>query len=346
MQTYLNTAGVTLPLALYLATDHYDWIPNTISATGLMRPLRQTILSRRVPAGTDPADVISLVKSRMGTSIHNGVEKAWSHPLKRRLGLMALGYSEDVIDRIIVNPEELLKKHGYDGRTLEDLYMETGPVPKNAIPVFMEIRGFREIEGVTLSGKFDFVAEQRVRDFKSTGTFTWVNDTKSGDYQLQGSIYRWLHSGIIKDDVISVDFLFTDWQKFRAKQDKKYPAHPIMTRNIPLLTLDDTEDYIRNKLRSIEANKSKGEDELPRCTPKELWQKSPVFKYYKSGKVGPRSTKNFDSAADAHAILVKDGSKGIVVEVPGAVVACNYCPAYTVCCQKDEYLADGSLTPL
>ena len=44
--------------------------------------------------------------------------------------------------------------------------------------------------------------------------------------------------------------------------------------------------------------------------------------------------------------LMKDGGKGIVVEVPGAVVACNYCPAFTVCRQKDEYLADGTLTPL
>ncbi len=324
-QLYLNKTGVSLPVALYLAHDSYDWIPNTISATGLMRPLRQTILSRRVPAGTDPVDVISLVKSRMGSSIHDGIEKAWTNPETRKHAMLSLGYPEQIIDRIVVNPET---------------------VKPGDIPVYMEKRSFREIEGVTVSGKFDFVAEGRVQDFKSTGTFTWVNNTKDADYQLQGSIYRWLNPDIITDDMIAVQFFFTDWQKFRAKQDKKYPAHPVMQKLVPLLTLPDTEDYIRNKLRAIEANKNKSEDELPRCNAKELWQKAPVFKYYKSGKVGPRSTKNFDTAADAHTILVKDGSKGIVVEVPGAVVACNYCPAYTVCRQKDEYLADGSLTPL
>lgn len=325
MQTYLNQTGVSLPVSLYLATDHYDFIPNTISATGLMRPLRQTILSRRVPAGADPADIISLVKSRMGTSIHDGIEKAWTNPETRKHAMKSLGYPESIIDRIVVNPETL--KPG-------------------DIPVYMEKRSFREIEGVTVSGKFDFVAEGRVQDFKSTGTFTWVNNTKDADYQLQGSIYRWLNPDIITDDMIAVQFFFTDWQKFRAKQDKKYPAHPVMQKLVPLLTLSDTEDYIRTKLRSIETNKTKSEDELPRCSPKELWQKATTFKYYKSGKVGPRSTKNFDSAADAHTILMKDGGKGIVVEVPGAVVACNYCPAFSVCRQKDEYLADGTLTPL
>jgi hypothetical protein len=325
MQTYLNQTGVSLPVSLYLATDHYDFIPNTISATGLMRPLRQTILSRRVPAGADPADIISLVKSRMGTSIHDGIEKAWTNPETRKHAMKSLGYPEGIIDRIVVNPETL--KPG-------------------DIPVYMEKRSFREIEGVTVSGKFDFVAEGRVQDFKSTGTFTWVNNTKDADYQLQGSIYRWLNPDIITDDMIAVQFFFTDWQKFRAKQDKKYPAHPVMQKLVPLLTLSDTEDYIRTKLRSIETNKTKSEDELPRCSPKELWQKATTFKYYKSGTVGPRSTKNFDSAADAHTTLMKDGGKGIVVEVPGAVVACNYCPAFSVCRQKDEYLADGTLTPL
>jgi hypothetical protein len=325
-QRYLNDTGVPLSVAAYLSHDSYDFIPNTISATGLMRPLRQTILSRRVPAGTDLPDVVSLLKSRLGTSLHDGIERVWLNTESRNAALLSLGYPQKIVDRIVVNPERELSK--------------------SDIPVYMEKRSFREIEGVTVSGKFDFVAEGRVQDFKSTGTFTWVNNTKDADYQLQGSIYRWLNPDIITDDMIAVQFFFTDWQKFRAKQDKKYPAHPVMQKLVPLLTLSDTEDYIRTKLRSIETNKTKSEDELPRCSPKELWQKATTFKYYKSGKVGPRSTKNFDSAADAHTTLMKDGGKGIVVEVPGAVVACNYCPAFSVCRQKDEYLADGTLTPL
>ena len=49
MTRYLNPSNVPLSLAVFLANDTYDYEPGTISATGLMRPLRQIILSRRVP---------------------------------------------------------------------------------------------------------------------------------------------------------------------------------------------------------------------------------------------------------------------------------------------------------
>ena len=39
MQTFLNETGVPLSVAVYLATDHYDDIPDTISATTLIKPI-------------------------------------------------------------------------------------------------------------------------------------------------------------------------------------------------------------------------------------------------------------------------------------------------------------------
>jgi hypothetical protein len=34
---------------------------------------------------------------------------------------------------------------------------------------------------------------------------------------------------------------------------------------------------------------------------------------------------------------------GEVKEVPGEIVACKYCDAFTVCTQKDKYIASGEL---
>ena len=56
-----------------------------------------------------------------------------------------------------------------------------------------------------------------------------------------------------------------------------------------------------------------------------------------------RSTKNFDNQHDANLRLVEDGGVGIVVRVPGQVVACKFCAAYNSCRQKDKYLASGEL---
>ena len=324
MKSYLNQAGISLPLALYLATDHYDYVEGAISATALMRPIRQQILIPRVPAEDRKVDLMNLVKSRMGTSIHDGVEKAWNNPETRKRALMALGYPESVHNRIVVNPD-------YE------------PLPKDAIPIYMEQRSFKVVNGKTVSGKFDFVAEGRVRDFKSTGTFTWTNNTKDDAYQLQGSIYRWLNPKMIYDDVMTVDFLFTDWVAYKVKSDKNYPAYPVMSKNIPLLTIEDTHQYVVSKLNQFDHFKSAPEKDLPRCTDKELWRKPPVWKYYKGGAVTTRSSNNFDNAFDAYQKLSQDGGKGLVIEVPGEVVACKYCDAFTICTQKNEYIADGSL---
>ena len=46
MRKYLNGTNVPLSVALFLADDNYDYEPNTISATALIRPIRQIILSK------------------------------------------------------------------------------------------------------------------------------------------------------------------------------------------------------------------------------------------------------------------------------------------------------------
>jgi Schitoviridae exonuclease len=322
-QTYLNQTGVPLSVAVYLAVDHYEYIPNTISATALIKPVKQHILAKRVPKEMGGTDVLSFLKSRIGSAIHDGIEKAWTGEHYKK-AMTALGYPNNVIERITVNPEH-----------------DPGPAE---IPVYMEQRLFREFMGTTISGKFDFIAEGRLEDFKSTSTFTWVNNTKTEDYQLQGSIYRWLDRGKwITEDHMAIQFFFTDWKPGFAKADPKYPQRATEHQLIPLLSLNDTEDYIAGKLNQIEQLKGGAEADMPPCNDKELWRKEAVYKYYKDPNKRKRSTKNFDNVKEAHDRLVKDGSTGVVVEIPGAVVACKYCSAFPICAQKDIYIADGSL---
>lgn len=327
MQNYLNQTQVPLSVAVYLATDHYDHDVKAISATGLMRPLRMAILSRRVPQESRTTDVTSLVKSRMGTSIHDGIEKAWTGDHYKR-AMLLLGYPESIINRIVVNP---------DPATLK----------LNQIPVYMEQRMYRTFMGQVFSGKFDFIAEGRLEDFKSTSTFTWVNDTKSDDYKLQGSIYRWLDAASphprITQDHMAIQFFFTDWMAGRAKGDKNYPSRQVEQLLIPLMTLEDTEDYVSSKYTQLQMFKDADESEIPLCTDKELWRKDPVWKYYKNPTKRARSTKNFDNLKEAYDALTKDGNVGVVVEVPGEVVACKFCDAFPICSQKDSLIADGSL---
>ena len=329
---YTNNKKIPLALAVYLATDHYDYDPNTLSATAIIKPVRQTILKGRVPAEKQLIDLDTLIQARLGTSIHDGIEKAWN--TNHVAAMRALGYDDKIIDRIRINP-----------KPDEDH-------PSNMIPIYMEQRHYRDIEvnGKTfkISGKMDFIAQGVVQDFKSTIAFTFKHGTKLEDYALQGSIYRWLAPDIVTGDYIHIHYVFMDWAKFKVHSEKNYPPARCHSVKVPLLSLKETEAYIKSKIKQVLTQQDMPEHEITFCNDKELWREEDVYKYYKdpknAGVPGKRSTKNFDKPAEAQERFVKDGSVGQVVIVKGKVKACKYCAGFHACTQKDRYIKDGTLS--
>lgn len=324
MSKYANTSSVPLSLAIFLATDNYDRNPdsNTISATALIKPVRQLVLSARVPEDLSPVDLVNLVSSRMGSAIHDAIERSWKDNYKP--AMEALGYPKRVIEKIKINPEP---------HELTD----------GTIPVYMEQRAHKQVGKFTVSGKYDFIGDGRVEDFKTTSTYTAMNNTNDEKYIWQGSIYRWLNPVIITKDEMAIQFIFTDWSKAKAMQDPKYPQQRIQQRLLPLKSLQETDAFVNRKLNQIEQYWDAKEEDLPLCTDADLWRSEPVFKYYKNPEKRARSTKNFDNRHDAQLRYIEDGSVGTVVEQPGQVTACKYCPAFAVCSQKDALIASGDL---
>lgn len=326
-----NNTNISLPMAVWLATDDYDHNddPNTISATTLIKPTRQIILGSRVEAEVDEdiaVDVSSRIASGLGTAIHNSIENAWLTNCKN--AMTDLGYPKKVIERVKVNP------------TIEDFKK----VP-NLIPIYLEKRAHRKVGNFTVSGKFDFVGQGKLTDFKSSGTYAFQTGSNDWKFKMQGSIYRWLNENIITEDVMNIEFIFTDWSAMRARSESKsgYPQSRLITYPVELMSVDETDIWVNEKLDELVDCWDKKEAELPRCSDKDLWRTKPVWKYYKSGKVTARSTKNFNTEHEALNRLTDDGSVGIVVEIKGQVKACEYCNAFPICTQKDEYINDGSL---
>lgn len=322
MRKYLNNSNVPLSLAVFLATDNYDHESDTISATTLIKPLRQIILAARVPQEQGLVDVSGMVSSRMGSAIHDGIERAWM--LRHVEAMTALGYPKKVIAQVRVNPKP----------------EELGP---GIIPVYLEQRAYREIEGRKVSGKFDFVGDGRVEDFKSTSVYTYINNTNDEKYKLQGGIYRWLNPKIITQDTMAIQFIFTDWSQAQAKSSQNYPASRTLEHVLRLPSMEFIEEFIRNKIRNLDKFWHAPENEIPLCTEEDLWRSAPQYKYYKNPAKTQRSTKNFDNKQDAYMQLATDGNVGKVVEVPGQVKACRYCPGFYACTQKDKYLESGEL---
>lgn len=325
---FTNNTGISLPVAVWLAHDDYDHRNEEryISATSLLKPTRQLILAGRAnKAGTSIPDIAGEVSAAMGQSFHSGIERAW-HPEHYKTNLRKLGYPARVIDLVRINP------------TAEELAENP-----DILPVYIEQRAVRELDGYLIGGKYDMVIEGRLQDFKSTSTFTYKNQTNVHKYCQQGSIYRWLNPEKITDDYIYIQYIFTDWSANFAKSDPKYPRSRVLEFPVRLMSIGETEQFIRSKLRDLSRLQDTPEKELPLCSADELWRSDPVFKYYKDPTKTGRSTKNFDSLHEANLHLANQGGVGIVRSVPGEVKACRYCPAFALCSQKDDLIASGDL---
>lgn len=321
-----NNKGVSLAMAVWLAHDDYDYADENVevegdlvSVTTFIQPTRKFILSQMVPKQEEQVlDVLDMLSSTMGTAIHNNVEHAWRN---YKSGMKRLGYLQKIIDKVRINPDS---------------------IEKGTIPVFLEQRFYREIDGVTLSGKFDSIINGTINDTKTTSTYAWTSGNKDEDYRIQLSIYRWLNPEKIYSNIGYIQLVFTDWSKMFVGKQPNYPEHKLKELKIELMSLEETETWIKNKLREIRANIGIPQSKMVTCSEKELWMSEPKFKYYndpEKAKLGGRSTRTFDTMHEAQAFKVSKG-KGAIVPIKGEPKACGYCPAFGICQQKDLYQHD------
>lgn len=312
-----NRTDVPLPVCVWAVNDNYDHVedPSYFSVTQLLKPVRQIVLQRRVDYQTLTSDIDDFLARAIGNSIHDSIEKAWVFNYKKCLE--QLGFSQNLIDKYKINPQE-------------------GELKEGDIPIYLEKRTVREMNGYKIGGKFDFVANGLLHDNKSTTTMKWLKSSSDKDYQLQGSLYRWLNQDIIKDDFIRINYVFTDWSKLSAIKDPKYPQSRAAYKDIPLLSVEETEKWLSNKLDTVKKCLDMDEKDLPKCTDEELWRTPTVYKYY-SNPAATRATKNFDSYTEGYKYWQFD-KKGIGVlrTVVGEPRRCAYCSASSMCSQYKE----------
>jgi len=321
---FTNAGGIPLSLAVWLATDDYDHSddPDVISATSLLKPIRAIVLARQNRDLLKVGDVESMIPSRMGTALHDSIERSWKNNYKQ--ALTDLNFPPAIAERVLINPED-------------------SEIKPDSIVIYMEIRGTKQVGKFKVSGKFDFCAEGGLEDFKSTGTYSFISGSHNEKYMQQGSIYRWLHPDKVKSDIMTIQFIFTDWSKVKSLQEKDYPKKRLQPLKLNLMSIPETEAFVKGILNKVELLENAPQEQLPQCTPEELWQKDAVFKYYKDPAKTTRSTKNFTNSADAYNRLQDDGNVGVIKEIKGEVVRCKYCDVIGLCDQAKDLIESGLL---
>lgn len=192
----------------------------------------------------------------------------------------------------------------------------------------VEQRLFAEVNGWQVSGQFDVLhlEEQKISDFKVT---TVYKQHGSDSWTRQLNILRWLaHQNGNPVEKLEVVAIFRDWRKTEAQRNPEYPQAAIQVIPIPVWPLDETEEYIRERVM-LHQEASEGVD--VECTDEERWYSGTSYALMKEG--GKRAVKVQETPFDPSEVPA--GYQ--VVERPGEYKRCqHYCDVADFCSQWAE----------
>lgn len=197
-----------------------------------------------------------------------------------------------------------------------------------------------------ISGKPDaieWVSDGVVKLYDHKSTSVWKVIKKDTDeWIIQLSIYRYIIScetDDYVDDEAEINLLFTDWQKDKAGKDDDYPDYPIMSMKIKLMSLKETEEFIKRELKKFIEHENTADNDLPYCTSEELWSEPDIWAIYPEGS--DRCKKRCYSEEEANEYVKNMKTPARIEFRKGKAKRCAYCSARPFCNQYKELSANG-----
>ena len=207
----------------------------------------------------------------------------------------------------------------------------------------IEQRLHAALDGWNISGAVDLQTIEdegiTVSDYKTTGAWAVMNE--KSDWEQQLNIYAWLVERVKQTPVKKIEIvaIIRDWNRRDAQIREGYPEAPIKVIDIPLWTYEARENFIKARisLHSDALFAAETGEDLPLCTPSEMWQKETIWAVKKTGN--KRATNVFEKEDEANKKIEALG-KGYEIEVrKGERTRCaNFCQVSSKCSQYQEYL--------
>jgi hypothetical protein len=206
----------------------------------------------------------------------------------------------------------------------------------------IEQRLHANVDGWDISGAIDLQRVEDdgiiVADYKTTGAWAVMNE--KSDWEQQLNIYAWLVEKVKKVPVKKVEIIaiIRDWNRRDAQTREGYPEAPIKVIDVPLWSFEKRESFIKERihLHSNALFATETSEDLPECSPSEMWEKPAFWAVRKIGN--KRATAVFDTEDKALAKIEEMG-KGYEIEFrPGERTRCaNFCQVRDFCGQWKEY---------
>ena len=206
----------------------------------------------------------------------------------------------------------------------------------------VEERLHATLDGWRISGAIDLQIKDdaglSIRDYKTTSAWGVMNEKVEWEQQL--NIYAWLVETVKKTPIIDIGIvaIIRDWSRRDAAKNENYPPAPVKEIPIRLWTYEEQTTYIKHRigLHSACEFAMETEEDLPPCTPDEMWEKPTTWAIKKVGGVRAKSVHDTEESM-LKALEIAGPAYEIEVR-PGSRIRCeSFCPVNTYCQQWRDY---------
>jgi hypothetical protein len=206
----------------------------------------------------------------------------------------------------------------------------------------VEERLHATLDGWRISGAIDLQIKDdaglSIRDYKTTSAWGVMNEKVEWEQQL--NIYAWLVETVKKTPIIDIGIvaIIRDWSRRDAAKNENYPPAPVKEIPIRLWTYEEQTTYIKHRigLHSACEFAMETEEDLPPCTPDEMWERPTTWAIKKVGGVRAKSVHDTEESM-LKALEIAGPAYEIEVR-PGSRIRCeSFCPVNTYCQQWRDY---------
>jgi len=199
------------------------------------------------------------------------------------------------------------------------------------------------INGTALSGRPDLWYLNCITDYKITSVWSIIYEPKGRkEWHSQLNLYRYLYQqNGLETNKLQICAILRDWQQQKLRTEHRYPRTPVVTIDVPIWADDIVQTYIEGLVATHLEAVNLPDDELPFCTPDEMWAKPTQYALMHKDK--KQAVALFVTSERAQARLANiPGDRGYyIVERPNKRNRCEYyCAAKAFCNQYASYKAE------
>ena len=201
----------------------------------------------------------------------------------------------------------------------------------------VEERVFLDVLDHKISGAADLYLKDVLTDYKVTSAWTAVYKTRHEEWSAQLNILNHLFTSAgFPAKRLQIVAIYRDWSKSKALAGNGYPKAAVEVIPFPIWEKYVVQTFIHQRIKALIANEDCADDDLPECTPEDMWEKPTVWAVMREGRKSALRLLDTETAAVYWMTTERKGDE--IVKRPGARTRCeDYCSVAPFCSQFKTY---------